>query len=89
MKNKLLKKFINKKDPQVKAECHEKFKKYRNLLSTFSLFQEEINAYAAIHTHYVMDACDRVQPTILLPPMMGMSFLLVALTRLIVREPKH
>ena len=34
IKNKLLKKFINKKDPQIKAECHEKYKKYRNLLST-------------------------------------------------------
>ena len=29
-----MKKFINKKDPQIKAECHEKYKKYRNLLST-------------------------------------------------------
>ena len=27
VKNKLLKKFINKKDPQIKAECHEKYKK--------------------------------------------------------------
>ena len=26
-KNKLLKKFINKKDTQIKAECHEKYKK--------------------------------------------------------------
>ena len=34
VKNKLLKKFINKKDPQIKADCHEKYKKYRNLLST-------------------------------------------------------
>ena len=34
VKNKLLKKFINKKDPQIKAECHEKYKKYRNLLFT-------------------------------------------------------
>ena len=34
VKNKLLKKFINKKDPHIKAECHEKYKKYRNLLST-------------------------------------------------------
>ena len=34
IKNKLLKKFINKKDPQIKAGCHEKYKKYRNLLST-------------------------------------------------------
>ena len=31
VKNKLLKKFINKKDPQIKAECHEKYKKCRNL----------------------------------------------------------
>ena len=34
IKNKLLKKFINKKVPQIKAECHEKYKAYRNLLST-------------------------------------------------------
>ena len=34
VKNKLQKKFIKKKDPQIKAECHEKYKKYRNLLST-------------------------------------------------------
>ena len=27
VKNKLLKKFINNKDPQIKAECHEKYKK--------------------------------------------------------------
>ena len=26
--------FINKKDPQIKAECHDKYKTYRNLLST-------------------------------------------------------
>ena len=37
----------------------------------FSLFQEEINACAAVHTCYVMDACDRVRSLILLPPMMG------------------
>ena len=34
VKNKLLKKFINKKDPQIKTECHEKYEKCRNLLST-------------------------------------------------------
>ena len=33
VKNKLLKKFISKKDPQIEVECHEKYKKYRNLLS--------------------------------------------------------
>ena len=34
IKNKLLKKFINKKDPQTKAIFHEQYKTYRNLLST-------------------------------------------------------
>ena len=34
VKNKLLKKFVYKKDPQIKAECHEKYEKCRNLLST-------------------------------------------------------
>ena len=34
VKNKLMKKFINKKDPQKKAKCHKNYKKYRNLLST-------------------------------------------------------
>ena len=33
VKNKVLKKFINKKDLQIKSESHEKYKKYRNLLS--------------------------------------------------------
>ena len=30
MKNKLLKKFISKKDPEKMAEFHEKYKTYRN-----------------------------------------------------------
>ena len=34
IKNKLLEKLINRKDPQIKAECYEKHKTYRNLLST-------------------------------------------------------
>ena len=33
-KNKLLKNFINKKDPILKEECNTSYKKYRNLLST-------------------------------------------------------
>ena len=53
------------------------------------IVQEEISACAAFHMRYVMDACDRMQPIILLPPVMGMSFVLVALTRLIVSKPKH
>ena len=43
LKNKLLKRFINKKDPQIKAEFHEKHKKYRNLPST--LFKENEQIY--------------------------------------------
>ena len=54
-----------------------------------SLFYEEISACAAVHTRYVMDACDQVRSIILLPPMMGTSFVLVALTRLIVSELRH
>ena len=54
-----------------------------------SLFQEEISACAAVHTCYVMDACNQVQSIILLPCMMGTSFLLVELKRLIVSESKH
>ena len=34
VKNKLLKNFINKKDPVLKEELHTNYKKYRNLLST-------------------------------------------------------
>ena len=34
VKNKLLKNFINKKDPILKEEFHTNYKKYRNLLST-------------------------------------------------------
>ena len=34
VKNKLLKDFINKKDPVLKEEFHTNYKKYRNLLST-------------------------------------------------------
>ena len=33
VKNKLLKKFINKKDPILKEQFHTNYKKYRNLLS--------------------------------------------------------
>ena len=54
-----------------------------------NLFREEISACAAVHTHYVIGACNHVQPIILLPPMMETSFMLVALTRLIVSKPKH
>ena len=54
-----------------------------------SLFREKINACAAVHTHYVMGACNHVQSIILLPPMMRVSFLLVPLTMLIFKEPKH
>ena len=55
----------------------------------FSLFWEEISACAAVHTRYVMDACDCVQSIILLPPMMGTSFVFAAITGLIVSELRH
>ena len=42
-KNKLLKNFINKKDPVLKEEFHTKFKIYRNLLST--LMEKSKQAY--------------------------------------------
>ena len=35
IKNNLLKRFINSKDLQVKDIFHEKYKDYRNMLSTF------------------------------------------------------
>ena len=43
VKNKLLKNFINKKDPILKEEFHTNYKKYRNLLST--LMKESKQAY--------------------------------------------
>ena len=39
-----------------------------------------------LHTHYVMDVCNLMQPIILLPPRMGMLFMLVMLTRLFLSE---
>ena len=54
-----------------------------------SLFRKEISACAAVHMRYVIDACDCVRPIILFPPMMGTSFMLIALTRLIISKPKH
>ena len=53
------------------------------------MFQEEIIACVAVHTGYVMDACDRVRSKILLPCMVRTTFLLVVLTRLNVSEPEH
>ena len=55
----------------------------------YSLFREEISACAAVHARYVMDVCNHVRSIILLPSMMGMSFVLVVVTGLIVSEPKH
>ena len=42
IKNKLLKKFISKKDPQIKAEFDEKYKTYRNLFSTLMKENKQI-----------------------------------------------
>ena len=43
MKKKLLKNFINKKDPILKEEIHTNYKKYRNLLPT--LMKKSKQAY--------------------------------------------
>ena len=43
VKNKLLKNFMNKKDPILKEEFHTNYKKYRNLLST--LMKKSKQAY--------------------------------------------
>ena len=43
VKNRLLKKFINKKDPILKEEFHTNYKKYRNLPST--LMKKSKQAY--------------------------------------------
>ena len=43
VKKKLLKNFINKKDPILKEEFHTNYKKYRNLFST--LVQKSKQAY--------------------------------------------
>ena len=43
VKNKLLKNFINKKDPVLKEKFHTNYKKYRNLLST--LMKKSKQAY--------------------------------------------
>ena len=75
-------------DASLKSALFEK-KKQTNFSLICSLLQEEISACAAAHMHYVMDMCNCVQPIILLPPMMGTSFMLVALTRLIVSKPKN
>ena len=42
IKNKLLKKFINKKDPQIKAIFYEQYKTYGNLLSTLLKQRKQI-----------------------------------------------
>ena len=42
LKNKLLKKFINKKDPQIKVVFHEQYKTYRNLLSALMKQSKQI-----------------------------------------------
>ena len=54
-----------------------------------SLFLEEICVCAAVHMCYVMDACNHVRPIIFLPLMMGTSFVLVAITKLIISKTKN
>ena len=56
--------------------------------SKYSLFQEEISACVAVHMHYDIDVYNCVWSIILLPHMVGMPFVLFALTKLKVSELK-
>ena len=58
MKNKLLKNFINKKDPVLKEEFHTNYKKYRNLLST--LMKKSKQAY---YDKYFEKKCNNIKNT--------------------------
>ena len=58
IKNKLLKKLISKKDPQIKAQCHENNKKYRNLLS--KLLKESKQIY---YTEYFESNWNKIRDT--------------------------
>ena len=58
MKNKLLKNFINKKDPTLKEEFHTNYKKYRTLLST--LMKKSRQAY---YDKYFERNCNNIKNT--------------------------
>ena len=58
MKNKLLKNFINKKDPVLKEEFHTNYKKYRNLLS--ALMKKTKQAY---YEKYFEKNCNNIKNT--------------------------
>ena len=54
-----------------------------------TLIRQEISAWAAVHTRYVMDAWDRVYSKIFLPRMVRTPSVFVALTKLRLSEPEH
>ena len=58
IKNKLLKKRINKNDPQIKAESHDNNKKYRNFLS--KLLKESKQIY---YTEYFESNWNKIRDT--------------------------
>ena len=55
----------------------------------FGLFWEETSACAAAHTYHVMDVCNHAQSHNSFASDGGTLFVLVALKRLNVNEPKH
>ena len=60
---------------------------FSGFLHTFhSLFWEEISAFAAVDRCYVMGTCYHVWSIVLLPRMVGTSFVLVLLIKLNVRR---
>ena len=55
---------------QIKILYDKECRKNVDRIPTYSLFLEEISACAAVHTRYVINACNRVRCIILLPRMM-------------------
>ena len=56
IKNKLLRKLINKKDPQIKTVSHEQYKTYKNLFST--LMKESKQIY---YSKYFGNNCNKIK----------------------------
>ena len=70
MKNKLLKNFINKKDPILKEEFHTNYKKYRNLLSTLmkKSKQDYYDKYFDRNWNIIMNTWKEIKSLISLKP---------------------
>ena len=63
IKNKLLQKFSNKKDPQVKSVSHEQYKTYKNLFSTLMKESKQIyySKYFENNWNKIKNTCEKNQ----------------------------